>query len=668
MLLALTQVKWQATPVEAKSPLHQPWAEKQKDNEPTAHPLDPLSEAEIKSAVAIMSEGGKLPKQALFPLVALQEPTRHELEAASGKLERKAHVIALDRKANTTFEAVIDLEKKKILAWKQLTDVQPAVLIEEYSSAGKAVEKDKRWKDALAKRKIDEKEVQLDTWAAGYLEMPDGKKARLLRVLSYHRGNGVNAYARPIEGLVAIVNMNTEEVIELVDRPAATPQDASDFFDPKVAGPGPNGLNQLETHQPGGPSFKVRGNEIRWQNWVFRFALHPREGLVLYAVSWNDGQSIRPILHRASISEMVVPYGDPSADWNWRNAFDMGEYGLGQSSVSLEPGLEVPKHARTFSQFLADDDGTPKLKEKVIALFEQDGGMLWTHTDYVKGGKVTRRSQQLVLQTVFNIGNYDYGLRWIFHQDGTLEVQAELTGVMLAKGVTEKQCQLCQQAPDRDGKLIAVGEERYGKLVAKNVLAPYHQHFFCFRLDMNVDGPKNSVYEMNVRPEASVADNPMQNAFLVEYQLLRTEREARRDLNFATHRSWKVVNPNKKSALGHFSGYKLEPGHNAVPYLHPESRVRKRAGFLDHHLWVTRNRPGERYAAGDFPNQHPGGDGLPRWTSKNESIVNEEVVLWYTLGVTHIPRVEEWPVMPASRVGFRLVPDGFFTGNPTLGN
>jgi primary-amine oxidase len=346
----------------------------------------------------------------------------------------------------------------------------------------------------------------------------------------------------------------------------------------------------------------------------------------------------------------------------------MGEYGLGQLSISLRAGQEVPQHATLLSAELADDNGAPQLRKDVIALFEQDGGMLWTHSDYKTNAIATRRSQQLVLQSVFTVGNYDYGLRWIFHQDGTLEVQTELTGVVLAKGVGDQLCQVCQQSPDSEGKLIAGGEERYGKLVAKNVLAPYHQHFFCFRLEMNVDGPKNSVFEMNVRPEAGIAANPMQNGFFVEYQLLRNEREARRGLDFAAHRSWKVFNPNKKNALGHFSAFRLEPGHNAVPFLSPESRVRQRAGFIDYPLWVTRSRPGEMYAAGEYPNQSAGGDGLPRWVKQNESIVNEEVVLWYTLGVTHIPRVEDWPVMPVSKVGFRLVPDGFFGGNPTLAN
>jgi primary-amine oxidase len=137
-------------------------------------------------------------------------------------------------------------------------------------------------------------------------------------------------------------------------------------------------------------------------------------------------------------------------------------------------------------------------------------------------------------------------------------------------------------------------------------------------------------------------------------------------VNLASHRRWKVFNPAARNELGHFPGYVLEPADNAVPYLAADSPVRRLAGFLDHHVWVTRYKAGEDHAAGDFPSQGPAGDGLPRYAGDNEQIVNEDVVLWYTLGLTHVPRPEEWPVMSVTRGGFRLVPDGFFVSNPAL--
>ena len=39
---------------------------------------------------------------------------------------------------------------------------------------------------------------------------------------------------------------------------------------------------------------------------------------------------------------------------------------------------------------------------------------------------------------------------------------------------------------------------------------------------------------------------------------------------------------------------------------------------------------------------------------------------WYTFGVTHFPRPEDWPVMPVEYCGFQLIPVGFFDANPAL--
>jgi primary-amine oxidase len=108
------------------------------------------------------------------------------------------------------------------------------------------------------------------------------------------------------------------------------------------------------------------------------------------------------------------------------------------------------------------------------------------------------------------------------------------------------------------------------------------------------------------------------------------------------------------------------PGDNVLPFAHPESSVLKRAKFATKHLWVTPYSPAERYPAGDYPNQHPGGAGLPAWTQANRSLENTNVVLWYTVGVHHVPRPEDWPVMPVGYYGFTLKPAGFFDRNPAL--
>jgi primary-amine oxidase len=400
----------------------------------------------------------------------------------------------------------------------------------------------------------------------------------------------------------------------------------------------------------------VEGHAVRWQEWRFRFALDPREGLVLYTAGCQEGDRLRPVLYRASLSEMAVPYADPDPNWTFRSAFDVGEYGIGRFANSLAPAADVPENAVFFEATLADDHGAPYAQPRAVALYERDGGLLWRHYNEETERLETRRARELVLTCITTIGNYDYALSWIFRQDGSLAAEVLLTGIMLTKGVPAR------QAEGRTGM-----EEPYGHLVAPNVLAVNHQHFFNFRLDLDVDGATpNSVYELETRAAPAGRQNPAGNAFFMTEQLLASEQKAQRDLNLAANRLWKVVNPAARGALGGPPGFLLIPGANAVPYARPEAFVRRRAGFLDHHLWVTRYAPGERYAAGDYLNQSRGGEGLPKWTKADRSIKNEDVVLWYTMGVTHLPRPEEWPVMAAHRAGFQMLPAGFFERNPAL--
>ena len=113
-------------------------------------------------------------------------------------------------------------------------------------------------------------------------------------------------------------------------------------------------------------------------------------------------------------------------------------------------------------------------------------------------------------------------------------------------------------------------------------------------------------------------------------------------------------------------GDRLLPGGTTVAFAQPDAPVSKRAGFIRNHLWVTPYRADERYAAGDYPNLHPGGAGLPEWTSADRPLDGTDIVVWYTFGHHHVPRPEDWPVMPVATAGFLLKPVGFFKRNPAL--
>jgi primary-amine oxidase len=395
--------------------------------------------------------------------------------------------------------------------------------------------------------------------------------------------------------------------------------------------------------QSQGPGWRMENGEVRWQKWRFRYALHPREGLVLYTVGYEDGGRVRSVMYRGSLSEMMVPYGDPSGGWFFRNSFDAGELGLGVNASALTPGLDCPQNCTVFDAVMANAEGHPVTLPRAVALYERDGGIAWKHEDEA------RRARDLVLSFVSTVGNYDYGFDWIFHQNGTLEMRVALTGVMAAKAVA-------------DGS-----HDDYSHMVAKNLAAPHHQHFFNFRLDLDVDATTpNRVTEMNSEPVPPGAANPFGGAFQMIETELRTESEGQRKVELTSSRKWIVSNPASRNPLGHAAGYALVPGENAVPMSQPDSWVRRRAGFLNSHLWVTPYDAGEMYAGGDYPNQSRGGDGLPKWSANNRSIRNQDVVVWYTMGITHNPRPEDWPVMPVHAAGFQLVPWGFFGRNPAM--
>jgi len=404
----------------------------------------------------------------------------------------------------------------------------------------------------------------------------------------------------------------------------------------------------LEIRQPDGPSFERRGHLVRWQNWQFRFAVHPREGLVLYTVAYEDDGRLRSILYRASLSELFVPYADRTPAWSFRNAFDQGEIDLGRYANSLEPGTDVPAHAVFYDATVADDRGRAYDIPRAVALYERDGGLLWKHFDYPRTNE-SRRGRELVLGWIANQGNYEYGFNWIFHQDGTLQMEALLIGIVLPKVVA-------------GGPRADDDHPSHGRMVAPDIEGVHHQHWFNFRLDMDVDGPANTVIEVNTAPGsprtaavARVTETP-----------IGREGQAARRLDLGASRFWKIVNTGSRNALGQPVAYVLEPGENSSPFLLADSPLLKRAGFLSAHLWVTAYDPTQQYASGQFVNQGRGGDGLPRWVQANRSLVNRDVVLWYTMGINHIPRPEDWPVMSVHRAGFRLVPTGFFSRNPAL--
>ena len=469
------------------------------------HPLDPLTEAEINAAVGVLSAAPGFPDNALFATIVLKEPAKSEvLSYAPGRaIARQAFAVILDRRQNRTIEAVVDLETTRVASWNEVKGVQPVVLEAEHEVLVRVVKSDARWLESMRKRGINNPDdVQIDYWAVGQVA-PQYQSRRLLRAVSYFKGNSTNFYGRPIEGVGVLVDMNAERVVEFVDTGALPLPPASQELDEKSTGVR-EAPKALTIAQPDGASFTVSGQEIRWQKWRFRYTMHPREGLVLHTVGYEDEGRVRPIMYRASISEMAVPYGDPDRNWRWRSAFDVGEYGMGRLASPIEANTDAPSNARLIDVTFAGDNGRAYVLPRAVGIYERDGGMLWKHYESYSKTNESRRARELVIFFIATIGNYDYAINWIFHQDGVLELDAALTGIMLPKGVRE------QKATGHGAS------EKSAHLVSANVVAPHHQHFFNFRLDFDVDGPVNSICEMNTRALPAGPANPSLNGMIME--------------------------------------------------------------------------------------------------------------------------------------------------------
>lgn len=619
------------------------------DSAQVKHPLEPLSVEEVQTAVTIVRTA-QASDSFRFPCVTLNEPPKSVvLNFKPGDVvEREAFLILLDNATGATYEAIVSLSQQRVTSWQQIPDVQPNIMADELAECEAAVKADPRFRAVLEQRGITDLDlVVVDPWAIGNFGFEDEKAIRLSRCICYlrHRPDG-NFYARPIDGVVPVVDLNKMEVLRIEDMgTVAVPPEPSEYaarFMPQLR----QDIKPLQITQPEGPSFEVEGHFIRWQKWQFRLGFTPREGLVLYTIGYEDQGQVRPILYRASMAEMVVPYGDPRPQHFRKNAFDLGEHGVGMLANSLKLGCDCLGEIRYFDVVLTNSRGEVAITENAVCMHEEDYGILWKHTDWRLDEVEVRRSRRLVVSFIATVDNYEYGFFWYFYQDGTIQYEVKLTGILL--------CGALADFP------------KYGTLVAPELNALNHQHFFCMRLDFDLDGTANSVYEVNSLAEPMGPDNPYGNAFYAESTLLKTEQEAQRIVDPFTARYWKVVNPTVQNRLGQPVGFKIVPGENVLPFAHPDSPILKRAGFMTKHLWVTPYAADERYPAGDYPNQHPGHEGLPNWTQANRAIENTDLVVWYNFGHHHIPRPEDFPIMPVAYIGFMLKPVGFFDANPSL--
>lgn len=615
------------------------------------HPLEPLTADEVQHVVDLLKKAGKVTSATRFVSTSLHEPPKALVHAFPNceKVPRKAFVVLFDNAKNACYEAVVSIDASDIESWHHIPGVQPTMTVDEQIECEQAVLSSSDFRNALRRHygTDDTSLVMVDIWSAGNYGSEEDNSQRLARPLCFMRSDATdNGYVRPIEGIRPVVDLNKMEVIRVEEYGEwPLPPGQCNYAANRVPHQR-QGIKPLEIQQPEGPSFSVNGHQVSWQNWNFVIGFNAREGLTIHHLRYRDSDEDRSILYRGSLTEMVVPYGDPTETQRRKNAFDVGEYGMGMCANSLELGCDCLGLIKYFDAHLTNSKGQPLLVKNAICMHEEDFGILWKHTDRRLGTPEVRRSRRLVISSVSTVENYEYGFFWYLYQDGNIEFELKLTGILSL------------------GAMHANELPRYGVLVAPQLYAPNHQHFFNVRLDFDLDGVENSVQQIDVMAEPPSETNPFENAFYAHTTTPSTEEAAKANLCLETARTWKVINPQRLNAVGQPVGYRFMPGDNSIPYASPDAWWRKRAGFVNHHVWVTPNHPEERFAAGEYPNQSSGGDGLSRWTTANRPIESTDIVFWYTFGHTHLPRPEDYPVMPTAYIGFLLKPSGFFSMNP----
>lgn len=618
------------------------------------HPLEPLTADEFRQTAAILRREGLVGERFRFASVELKEPPKSQVKAwrPGTAVRRISFAVVFNREDNRTYEATVDLTADSVASFEHIPDVTPNFTLDEFHEVDAAM---RRHPDVIAKLAArgftDMSLVLIDVWTYGKALMPEEHRHRRLGwcdIWARETPNG-NPYAHPVSGLKLLVDVNTFELLEIEDhhdygRPAVDAEYAPSVRGTKVR----KDLKPLHITQPEGTSFTVDGTELKWQNWSMRLGFNYREGPVIYQVTFDDHGTTRDVAYRMSFAEMVVPYRDPTFDHYRRTAYDIGEWGLGFMTTSLELGCDCLGEIVYVDATLHDSKGEPYEIPQAICLHEEDNSLLWKHVDEHTGAEV-RRQRRMVVSCHATVANYEYLIYWRFYQDGNIECEVRATGLMVTTP-------------------FAVGEEAppFGTVVDANTYAPYHQHFLVARLDLDVDGDSNTVMEVDSLAAPLSKDNPYGLALITRSTPIRSEMHAGRDYDWSTQRSWKVVNPSKVNKHGTVVSYKLVPGGCFPAMMDPSTPQYLRAPVIGHTLWVTRNSADERWPAGDYPTQSAADTGISEWIKDDASLDNTDVVLWYVFGIHHITRVEEWPIMAVDAVSFWLKPSGFFDQNPSL--
>lgn len=629
------------------------------------HPLDALTPAEYWVVYKALRDSGHTQEKTIFSSVLLHEPDKQYVLAwkPGEPIERKADVVLYEK--GHSYAALVNIATAKVESFEELKGMQAPFTDTEEAEVNEAIKHDPQIIAALKKRNItDLNLVTCYATPGGYIALPEQDGRRVGWGGCEYNIDSVNgAEDREVGGIFFTVDMVSKKLLRLTDYGITPMPPISEVYNDD-GGTALPGTKPIVVSQPEGPSFTIKDGEVTWQNWHFRFRLDPRSGPVINMASLDYQGKRRSVLYEGSLSEMYVPYMDPEETWNSHVFLDAGEYfmntGLGLPKP-LQKGVDCPDYATFFSATFFHDNGTPFVRPQLACMFERTlGDPSWRHWEGIGGpeSNAGRPGRELVFRTVAVVGNYDYILDWRFEQEGAITVAVGATGELEVKPVKDK--------ADMMGKDPEGNPVEFGHMVAPFTDGVDHDHFFSFRLDLDVDGTKNNFEVDKLVQYKLPANSPRKTIWAMAPKCIDSEGEAMQDISIQHPAMWRFVNPEVKNELGYPTSFEIMPGLTGASLLSLDDWPQKRAGFSDHQLWVTPYDPKERYAAGVYVSGSKGTDGLPVWVKQNRNIMNTDIVAWYTMAFHHVPRPEDWPQMPTMWHDFTMRPFDFYSKSPLM--
>lgn len=633
---------------------------------PGIHPLDGLKADEYKQITSILQKAGKATKDSLYPLIELKEPHKDLVKAwDKGKaVDRKA--LAHIKNKDGYLRAIINLTTKKVEESSKL-DAETMVLFAEFINAMDIALKDERFIKALAKRDVKPEQAFCLPLTAGNFFSEEEKGKRIMKIPCYLSPTSSNFYAKPIEGLYAVIDLKAGKMLKIIDEEVLPiPKDGWGYTEEEVAKRVPirKNANPTKLVQTGKPNFTITDSEIVWDMWKFRFRTDKRPGMVISDVKVNDGKNWRDLIYQTHLSEVFVPYMDPSEGWYWRTYMDSGEYGFGLFLTPLRKGVDCPAYAEFLPATIHDDSGNPLVIPDAICVFERSiGDPAWRHFEVFAQTPEQpvptegRVGSELVVRSASQVGNYDYLVDYRFKQNGDFYIKIGATGLDAVKGVASTSL----------GDATAAEDTKYGTLIAPNLVAANHDHYFNFKIDMDIDGTENMAMRADLVPHTPGGDIPRRSMWKVDKKPIKTEMEGRMKFSSSAPSYFHIMNMSKKGNLGHTPSYMLHHTNVAYgPFDFKNDPPMKRNAYIEYTVWNTLYNPDRRYAGGEYAFASDGSDTLAEWAKEDKDIMNKDIVTWVSSGFHHVPRMEDWPVMTTEWKTIHLMPMNFFSHNPAL--